>query len=93
MIRIKKFKDYDEFEKYYDDREYPNNVITMIESDTHINADLNTVCKFKKTAVKRFFKAVKDYPDLMEWEGWMLSRKEYDEDGNVTVRWGEQNVS
>ena len=23
----------------------------------------------------------------------MLSRKEYDEDGNVTVRWGEQQVS
>ena len=23
----------------------------------------------------------------------MLSRKEYDEDGNVTVRWGEQKVS
>jgi hypothetical protein len=71
MIRIKKFKDYDEFEKYYDDRECPNDVITMIESDTRINVDLNTVCKFKKTAIKRFFKAVKDYPDLMEWDGWI----------------------
>ena len=84
MLKIKKFKNYDEFEKYSDklqekDKNFPNNVIAIIETDTHISADVMVVCKKKKTAAKRFFESVKDYPDLAAWDGWFNTDNEDDE--------------
>ena len=77
MLNIKTFKTYDEYEAYIDKKANPYNVITIIESENHISADVQIECRKKKTALRKFFETVTDYPDLMAWDGWFnLDSKE-----------------
>ena len=43
---------------------------TIVKNAKHgaLCADLETNCKSYKTALKRFFKALTDYPQFAEWE-------------------------
>lgn len=41
--------------------------VAIITENGHISADLMTKCKSWETALRRFFKAVQDVPDLAEW--------------------------
>ena len=42
--------------------------ITKNKKYSRVSADLMTSCKNYKTAVRRFFKALKEFPELSEWE-------------------------
>ena len=76
-MKILTFETYEEYEAYIDKKVIPYDVITIIESENYISADMQIKCKKNNTAVRKFFETVTDYPDLMAWDGWFnLDSKE-----------------
>jgi len=83
------FDNFDEFEKSQTAGQYE--VVSIVKNEKYntLCADLMTDCKSYKTAIKRFFKSLKDYPMFGGWEEQLLescengiwSAKETDENG------------
>lgn len=59
-----------EFKSSIEIDDYAVEVVSVIknESNNRICADLSTKCKRWKTALNRFFGAIENYPELLEWQ-------------------------
>lgn len=73
-MKIKKFKNFEEFEVWadsFDDCEYQYTP-TIIDDGWKISVDMTTKCKSFKTALHRFAKAFAEYDCIKDWADGML---------------------
>ena len=67
MAKIRRFASQEQFEAFYENREH-RDAVNLVESATHLCADLTTGCKRVSTAIRRFFTALKDIDEFKCWE-------------------------
>ena len=83
------FENFDAFSDAEVSGQYELTTIVKNQKYNCLCADLMTDCKSYKTAIKRFFKSLKDYPEFDGWEEGLLEScengvweaKETDENG------------
>lgn len=77
-MKTKYFSSMDSFsdwlDKMVDEQRDIDEILTVVETDSRVSADLTTVCKRDKTAINRFFSALDErYHDVMsEWKEGIL---------------------
>ena len=66
------FDNFDDFEESGVAGEYEVTAIVKKDHCNNLCADLMTGCKSWKTAIKRFFKSLTDYPEFNGWQDGIL---------------------
>ena len=61
------FKNFDEYESYYENHEHRYNDVDIAENEFTVSADGEFECKSWKTALRRFFKALANDSRFDDW--------------------------